>query len=125
MSGWPYNTTAWKKLRKLKLATSPLCEDCLRINRVVTANHVDHRHAVSQGGPAFPPLNGLASLCHPCHSAKTARSPEAGAVRTNKPRRGCTADGLPLDHRHPWAASPEHEKSLRAGRSTPPSKENR
>lgn len=104
MSGWPYNTVAWKKLRRYKLATEPFCEDCLAIGRHVLANTVDHRVAISQGGAAFPELSGLASLCPSCHGAKTARSGEAGAVRTSKPRRGCTPDGLPLDQRHPWAA---------------------
>lgn len=103
MAKWPYNTATWKKLRHLKLATAPLCEDCEAIGRVQPANTVDHRTAISQGGHPFPALDGLASLCGPCHSAKTARSPEAGAARTRKPRRGCTPDGLPLDRRHPWA----------------------
>ena len=101
MAEWPYNTSAWKQLRKVKLARDPMCEGCLP-HRYTSASHVDHVHAISDGGPAFPGLDGLRSLCLPCHSAKTARGPEAGAARTTKPRRGCDADGNPLDAAHPW-----------------------
>lgn len=100
-----YSTAAWQRLRRAKLAETPLCEDCEAMGRLVLANTVDHRIAVSQGGPRIPTLAGLASLCPPCHSAKTARSAEAGAVRTRKPRRGCNHDGTPLDRRHPWAST--------------------
>lgn len=111
MADWPYNTTAWKKLRKLKLAEQPLCEDCLP-HRYTPANTVDHIHPISDGGPAFPGLDGMRALCPSCHSAKTARGVEAGAVKTTKPRKGCDADGNPLDAAHPW-------KSLRAAENRP------
>ncbi|MGQ2941567.1 MAG: HNH endonuclease [Blastomonas fulva] len=111
---WPYNTTAWRKLRALHLRLLPLCEDCLSIDRYVTATTVDHRTAISQGGAPFPSHDGLASYCTSCHSAKTARGAEAGAVKTWKPRKGCNPDGSPLDRRHPW-----HEKSLRAKHAKP------
>lgn len=100
--GWPYDTTRWRTLRKLKLATEPLCEECADMDIITAANTVDHRRAISDGGEPFPPLADLASMCAPCHSAKTARGPEAGAVRTAKPRKGCHPDGTPLDRRHPW-----------------------
>lgn len=99
-----YDTTAWQKLRRLKLDVDPVCEDCAAMGRVRIAVAVDHRIAVSQGGEPFPALDGLASLCTPCHSAKTVRGDEAGAWRTSKPRRGCHPDGTPIDPRHPWAA---------------------
>ncbi len=102
LAKWPYNTTAWKKLRKLKLMSSPFCEDCEDEGRYTIANVVDHCVAISQGGAPFPPLDALASLCQRHHSMKTARGPEAGAVRTSKPRRGCDASGMPLDPAHPW-----------------------
>ena len=115
MAEWPYSTAQWQRLRKVKLSASPLCEDCSTIGRHTPASHVDHVHAISDGGPPFPNLNGLRALCPSCHSAKTARGAEAGAVRSNKPRRGCDADGKPLDQNHPWA-----EKSLRADPKGPP-----
>lgn len=114
MAAWPYNTTRWQRLRTRHLAMHPLCEGCEAAGRgPVAANTVDHRVPISDGGDAFPSHDGLASLCPPCHSAKTARGPEAGSVRTTRalqPRKGCDADGNPLDAAHPW-------KSLGAGAS--------
>lgn len=114
MSGWPYNTARWKRLRKAHLSASPLCEGCKAMGRLTPANTVDHVRAISDGGPAFPGHDGLASYCPACHSSKTARGTEAGAVQSSKPRRGCDADGNPLDPDHPW------RKSLRAGERIPP-----
>lgn len=126
MANWPYNTAAWQRLRKAKLSRDPLCEDCQAMGRITPANHVDHCHAISDGGDAFPPLDELSSKCAPCHSAKTARGAEAGAVRSNKPRRGCDANGNPLDSNHAWADKVPHSaavsggKSLRADAKGPP-----
>lgn len=102
MAKWPYNTARWQKLRRLKLRTDPLCEGC-HPHRLTYAEHVDHVVPISSGGNAFPGLDGLRSLCPPCHSAKTARGAEAGAIRTDKPRRGCDENGNPLDPNHPWS----------------------
>lgn len=109
VADWPYNTAAWARLRAAKLAADPLCEPCKDAGRLTLANTVDHDVAISAGGPAFPTLDELTSMCGPCHGAKTARGPEAGAVRSEKPRKGCDADGNPLDPTHPWSG-----KSLRA-----------
>lgn len=114
MADWPYSTARWRRLRSLKLATDPLCEPCTAAGRLTVANTVDHDVPISAGGPAFPGLDGLTSMCPSCHGQKTARGSEAGAVRTTRPiqpRRGCDADGNPLDPAHPWA-----DKSLGAAR---------
>lgn len=121
MANWPYNTAAWQRLRKAKLSRDPLCEDCQAMGRITPANHVDHCHAISDGGDAFPPLDELSSKCGPCHSAKTARGAEAGAVRTEKARKGCNSDGSPLDPLHPWTTGGSNEVSQvnsRRGSST-------
>jgi len=109
MAEWPYSTARWQRLREAHLSLSPFCEDCDTAGRLVMATHVDHKRAISDGGHPFPGHDGLTSYCTGCHSAKTARGAEAGAVRSTKPRRGCDADGNPLDAAHPW------KKSLRAG----------
>lgn len=101
MADWPYSTARWQRLRKLKLSSEPLCEGC-KPHRLTPASHVDHVRAISDGGAPFPGLDGLRSYCQPCHSAKTARGVEAGAVRSSKPRKGCDVNGLPLDPNHPW-----------------------
>lgn len=104
MADYPYNTARWQRLRAAHLRMSPLCIGCDAMGRVVVANTVDHVVPISAGGPAFPSHDGLASYCAACHSAKTARGDEAGAVKTTKPRKGCDANGNPLDPRHPWHA---------------------
>ncbi|WP_394050991.1 HNH endonuclease [Xanthobacter versatilis] len=103
MAEWPYSTSAWGRLRAAHLALSPFCVACEAIGRLAPASHVDHLVPISAGGPAFPGHDGLHSLCPSCHSSKTARGPEAGAARTSKPRKGCDAEGRPLDPAHPWS----------------------
>lgn len=119
MAEWPYNTAAWKRLRKAHLSAFPWCEGCKAMGKPhVLANTVDHRHAIKDGGNPFPGHDGLASYCPGCHSAKTARGTEAGAVRSSKPRRGCDAEGNPLDARHPWAIKSDlltNEKKVKLG----------
>ena len=119
MADWPYNTQAWQRLRRLKLSTAPLCEGCADMEIVAPANTVDHRVPVREGGNPFPPIDGLASYCTSCHSAKTARGVEAGSIRTSKPRKGCNLDGTPLDRRHPWHSTKIGNKSLRPERLRP------
>lgn len=116
MADWPYNTARWQRLRLAHLAIEPVCRGCKAMGRLSRANTVDHVRAISDGGPAFPGHDGLASYCPACHSAKTARGAEAGAIMSTKPRKGCNPDGTPLDPAHPWHAG----KSLRAEPSRPP-----
>ena len=111
MAAYPYNTGAWQRLRAAHLARFPFGEGCQAHGRpFIIANTVDHRLAISEGGNPFPGHDGLASYCPGCHSAKTARGGEAGAIKSTKPRKGCNPDGTPLDPDHPWHA----HKSLRA-----------
>ena len=96
MADWPYNTTAWQRLRQRKLAENTLCEFCIPRGRLVPAFHVDHNVPINQGGPAFPPLDELTSLCASCHSVKT------NTVDAGRPMKGCTLDGSPADGSHPF-----------------------
>lgn len=114
MAAWPYNTATWQRLRTAHLSLFPFCIGCSERGVLTVANTVDHVTAISEGGPAFPGHDGLASYCTACHGAKTARGAEAGAVRSRKPRKGCNSDGSPLDPAHPW-----HGKSLRADGTGP------
>ncbi|WP_199556241.1 HNH endonuclease [Sandaracinobacteroides hominis] len=97
-----YSTARWRRLRRAKLVEFPLCQDCEAAGRLKPAEAVDHVIPVRLGGEAFPALSGLRSLCNRCHSRKTARGPEAGAVWTDKPIKGCDASGRPTDPEHPW-----------------------
>ena len=84
MSRWPYNTTTWARLRAAHLALEPKCAGCHALGRLTLANTVDHVVPISDGGHPFPGHDGLASYCAACHSAKTARGTEAGAIRSTK-----------------------------------------
>jgi 5-methylcytosine-specific restriction protein A len=59
-----YKTTAWKKLRKMKLAEEPLCRICGAAGRVV-----DHIQQISRGGLRYD-MDNLQTLCSPCHDRK-------------------------------------------------------
>lgn len=102
MADWPYNTAAWQRLRKAKLAASPLCEVCAKRGLAVPARHVDHVRAIAAGGDPFPPLDGLMAMCPSCHSIKTnaVDKPGGSGIRF----KGVGLDGLPIDPDHPFVS---------------------
>lgn len=65
-----YQSTAWRKLRNLKLEQSPLCEECQRRGITTLAQVVDHIVPINRGGAKLDIAN-LQSLCHPCHNRKS------------------------------------------------------
>lgn len=111
MSGWPYNTTQWRKLRAVKLMASPLCEMCDRQGRVKVAEAVDHIKPINQGGDPFPPLDGLMALCSRHHNEKTAAHDRQGGNVTGRRFKGVDANGDPLDPLDGWhgGGASDHE----------------
>ena len=68
-----YNSTRWVKLRNGYLMQNPLCERCLKEDRVTAAQEVHHIKPISTGkddvemmGLAYDPGN-LMALCKECH----------------------------------------------------------
>ena len=61
----------WRRLRKLFLASNPLCVDCLEEHIIRSATEVDHILPKSQGGA--DDWDNLQALCKSHHSQKTAR----------------------------------------------------
>jgi 5-methylcytosine-specific restriction enzyme A len=90
-----YNTRTWKRLRKIKLITDPICEYCGR----EAATEVDHVVSINNGGSPTDWSN-LKSSGHDCHSRKTYYIERLGRDRV--PVKGCNPDGTPLDPEHPW-----------------------
>lgn len=71
--GW-YNLPVWKDgLRPAQLLREPFCRECARRGIRTPATDVDH--AVDHKGDwaRFTDRGNLQSLCHSCHSRKTAR----------------------------------------------------
>ena len=64
----------WRKLRGMVLAHNPLCSDPFGLHQQasesVLATDVDHIRSLAKGGTNAP--SNLQSLCHSCHSRKTA-----------------------------------------------------
>jgi 5-methylcytosine-specific restriction enzyme A len=112
-----YNSAGWQQVRKQQLQIEPLCEACCP-HRLVPATHVDHIRPMAKGGDALS-LGNLQSLCAPCHSAKTSRDGSIRRAPSTRAyiKRGCNADGSPIDPKHDWNA----EKSLRADPPRPAS----
>jgi len=112
MAAWPYNTAAWQRLRKAKLAANPVCEACERRGRTVLAKAVDHVVAINKGGEPFPPLTGLMSMCEPCHNSKTGRMDRGNSKGASR-FKGCDVNGDPLDPEDDWYAEPQGSPQTR------------
>ncbi len=70
-----YSCAPWRRVRALKLAESPLCEDPFRRHpgAFVLATDVDHRIPRRERPDLALAKDNLQPLCHACHSAKTRR----------------------------------------------------
>ena len=62
--------SSWQKLRAFVLSNEPLCRECMGRGEIVPATDVDHIVPRSRGGSDDEA--NLQSLCHACHSRKTA-----------------------------------------------------
>ena len=63
-----YNSPAWVKLRTLKLSQAPMCERCIRDNRLVEATVVHHKVEIDADPSLRLDIDNLESLCASCHS---------------------------------------------------------
>lgn len=66
-----YGNTTWRRLRRIKLNANPLCEICLRDNKIVQASQVDHIIPVKVQPELKLVYENLQSLCETHHSQKT------------------------------------------------------
>ncbi|EKE75520.1 HNH endonuclease [Oceanibaculum indicum] len=95
----PYSTPEWKALRAQHLKRQPTCQSC-----GASARMVDHIRPWKGDAALFLDPNNLQSLCHRCHSRKTA-SHDGGFGNPTEQKPGCDASGRPLDPQHPWNRS--------------------
>ena len=83
---WMYRTDLWRnKLRPNQLLREPFCRECARQGVRTPAEDVDHIRDHKGDWTLFADPTNLESLCHICHSQKTAR--ELWQNRTKKRRR--------------------------------------
>lgn len=66
-----YDTAYWDKRRAAQLAAEPWCADCLRANIWTPATDVHHQ-TPHRGDAQIFRTSALVSLCHACHSTRTA-----------------------------------------------------
>lgn len=102
MADWPYNTAAWRKLRLAKLAREPLCQPCMARDHLTSANTVDHVNPIADGGEAFPPFEGLMSMCARCHNEKTAANDRVHTKPFARQIKGVDVHGNPVDPSDGW-----------------------
>ena len=67
-----YYRKDWKIIRKTQLMKEPFCRECRRAGRIVPATDVDHIVPHRGDLKLFYSADNLQSLCHTCHSRKTA-----------------------------------------------------
>lgn len=71
---WMYQTDLWRlELRPNQLILEPFCRECGRRGIRTRATDVDHVRDHKGDWALFRDPDNLESLCHSCHSRKTAR----------------------------------------------------
>ena len=68
------SSSRWKKVRALKLARDPLCEDCKDHGLAVPAVQVHHLKGVARHPELAFVMENLLSLCTTCHAKREARA---------------------------------------------------
>ena len=66
-----YNSWTWRKIRKLFIASNPLCKHCEMLDVITKATVVDHVVPINRGGERLKEEN-FQSLCESCHNKKSA-----------------------------------------------------
>ena len=75
-----YKSKEWRDLRRSYLESHPLCCECLKQGKYVTATIVDHIVPIRQGGKRLD-ANNLQSLCLSCHTLKSNKEGSSGFKR--------------------------------------------
>lgn len=71
---------AWRRLRKRQLQLEPVCRSCKRDGLLTPATEVDHVVPIADAPDRRLDASNLQSLCHSCHSTKTAGETYTGAA---------------------------------------------
>ena len=71
------SSAQWKKVRAMKLARDPLCEECKQHAVATRATQVHHREALVRRPDLAFVLDNLVSTCTTCHARLEAEAPSA------------------------------------------------
>jgi hypothetical protein len=95
-------TYRWQQASKGFLRQHPLCEcwECKRTERVRAATVVDHDPPHRGDFDAFWDRSRWVPMNKLCHDSFKQRLEKSGTIA------GASADGVPLDPRHPWNQPP-------------------
>lgn len=74
-----YYTKSWRELRTVQLIKEPFCRICAEAGIRTPAEDVDHIIPHRGDMMMFCDMNNLQSLCHSCHSRKTAAETAGGS----------------------------------------------
>jgi 5-methylcytosine-specific restriction endonuclease McrA len=86
-----YNSTRWRKLRLIHLASEPLCRMCKAEGRITPATICDHITPHKGNVALFYDSGNFASLCKPCHDRH-----KQSEERTGKAKPVIGLDGWPI-----------------------------
>lgn len=89
---WLYNTSRWRKLRLLHLASEPLCRMCKQTGRLTPATVVDHIKAHKGDETLFWDQGNWQSLCAHHHNSDAQRIEKGGTPKTQ-----IGVDGWPME----------------------------
>jgi 5-methylcytosine-specific restriction protein A len=67
------SSARWRKVRALKLARDPLCEDCKARGVLKTATQVHHLEGLAQRPDLAFVFENLRSICSTCHAKREAQ----------------------------------------------------
>ena len=79
-----YRSPEWRCLRDYILSKKPLCDYCLKRDRITPAECVDHKIDIKIRPDLRLDMNNLQTLCHNCHSKKTAQD-QSGSEKSFEP----------------------------------------
>lgn len=85
-------TTNQRNRQRVLKRDNGLCVHCMAAGKVSFATEVDHKVPLCKGGTDSD--DNKQSLCHACHSVKTAR--DLG----KRPRNSVGVDGMPIGDHH-------------------------
>ncbi len=63
----------WERFRAVYLRKYPLCADCLKAGRLISATEVHHIQKLAKHPEMKYDEDNLMALCHQCHSKRTIR----------------------------------------------------